>query len=233
MNSKNSFRQAGFAFCILFCATFFSCSKENASDVNQSKIYSDYEVFYDSNSDKTWVVARFRFGGATGTILELDSTAYVKFNADTLPYNVVFQAHFKEYAGRVTTGTFTYRNLNNDVYVNTLPAYDTIAFADDFDTIRKSVANTIAWAGSPLAANDNVGIFIGGWQWGQAALKLQTGAGATSMVLGTNETSSLQPGPATCYMDRATDVAITQGTPEGGRIRGKYRARTKVVQVVP
>jgi len=42
-----------------------ACAKENASDVNQDKIYTDYEVLYNSNTDVTTVVARFLFGGPT------------------------------------------------------------------------------------------------------------------------------------------------------------------------
>jgi len=65
-----------------------SCAKEDSSFVNQNKVYCDYELFYNQNEDKTHAVARFRFGGATGTLLELtDSTgASVSFNGETLPY---------------------------------------------------------------------------------------------------------------------------------------------------
>ena len=37
-----------------------SCAKEDSSDVNQNKIYVDYEVFYNQNEDKTHAVARFQ-----------------------------------------------------------------------------------------------------------------------------------------------------------------------------
>lgn len=45
-----------------------SSAKEDSSDVNQNKIYCDYELFYNQNDDKTQAVARFRFGGPTGTL---------------------------------------------------------------------------------------------------------------------------------------------------------------------
>jgi hypothetical protein len=219
-------------FVVVLCFSISSCEKENASDVNQDKIYTDYEVFYDNNSDKSWVIARFRFGGATGTILKLDSTSFVSFGNDTLPYNDLFFGHFKEYAGRINNGTFTYRNLKNEVFVNSLPAYDTIAFSPSFTLLTKSVANTITWSGTPLAINQNVGLFVGGWTWGQDALKVQTSVGATNLVLGTNELAQVPVGPAICFMDRSTDVAVSQGTNEGGRIRGKFRAKNQTIQIV-
>ncbi len=218
-----------FAVCLLLAA----CAKENSSDVNQNKIYSDYEVFYDRNTDKSWVVARFRFGGATGTLLELDSGANVKFNNEVLPYNAIFFGHFKEFAGRITSGTFVYTNQNNQTFTNTIPLCDTIAFAADFDTIVKSIANTFTWAGSHLSSNQYVGLFVGSWTWGQDALYLQDGDGATNLVMGTGQLSGVPVGPAVCYMDRSTDVIVAEGTPEGGRIRSKYRALNRTVQVVP
>lgn len=222
------------AACAFVLAAFatVACDKENASDVNQNKIYTDYEVFYNKNTDKTWVVARFRFGGPTGTILELDSGAYVLFNNDTLPYNGIFMGHYKEYAGQLSSGTFTYHNLNGQNFVNSLPVYDTLAFQAGFDTLRKSQAQTIGWDGSALAPNQGVGIFVGGWTWGDDALAYQDGDGATSLVLGINQMNNLPVGPATVYMDRQTELNLNQATPEGGKIRGKFRAKNRVVQVV-
>ena len=209
-----------------------SCEKEVSSDVNQDKIYTDYEVFYDKNTDKSWVVAKFRFGGPTGTILELDSTAFVKFNNDTLAYNGLFTGHFKEYAGRITTGTFTYTNVSGQVFQNSIPVCDTIAFPTTLNALSKSSAQTIAWVGSPLAANHAVGIFIGNWTWGQSALAYQDADGATNLVLGINQMAALALGSSTVFMDRQTEVSVSQGTSEGGKIRSKYRALNVLLQVV-
>jgi hypothetical protein len=217
---------------IIYIFIFSSCAKESAKDVNQDKIYADYEQYYNKNTDKTTVVARFRFGGITGTLLELDSTDFVTFNGEDLPYNTIYGGHVKEYAGLLSPGTFVYTNLNNETFTNTVPAFDTIAFPVSFDTIVKSHANTLTWAGSPLAPNQAVGLFIGSWTWGQDALYYQDGDGATNLVLGTGQLSNVVVGPAMCYMDRTTDVAVTQGTEKGGRIRGKYHALKKQVQVV-
>ena len=218
---------------VVACLILASCAKENSSDVNQDKIYTDYELFYDHNTDKTMVLARFRFGGPTGTILELDSGANVKFNNETLPYNALLTGHYKEYAGRIVNGTFVYTNQSNHVFTNSVPLYDSIAFAGGFDTIVKGSANTLTWAGTPLAANQLVGVFVGRWTWGQDALYLQDGDGSTNLVMGTGQLSGVPVGPAVCYMDRYTEVDVAEGTSKGGRIRGKYRALNRTVQVVP
>jgi hypothetical protein len=217
---------------LLVISILTSCAKENASDVNQDKIYTDYEVFYNQNTDKTWVVAKFRFGGPTGTILELDSTSYVTFNSDTLAYNPLYTGHFKEYAGRITAGSFKYENVDGQIFVNSIPAVDVLAFAADFDTLKKTQAQTITWVGTALGSNETVGLLIGNGAWGQAALALQDLDGATNLILGIPQMTSLAIGNSTVYMDRQHELDVIEGTSKGGKIRAKYRALNKVVQVV-
>ncbi|TSJ41327.1 hypothetical protein [Fluviicola chungangensis] len=211
----------------------FSCEKENSEDVNQDKIYTDYELFYNKNEDKTYVVARFKFGGPTGTNLELTNGASVKFNGDLLTYNAFYVGHYKEYAGKISSGTFVYSDVDGNQFTNTTPAMDTVAFQPGFDTIVKSQANTLTWIGNSLAANQSVGVFVGSWTWGQDALFYQNQSGATNIVMGITGLSSLALGTSTVYMDRANETTVAQGTSEGGKIRSKYRALNKVVQVVP
>src|SRR5262245_21459177 len=76
-----------------------SCKKEDSDDVNQDKIYAEYELFYDKNTDKTYASAVFKFSNALGTNLQLTSPSEVKFNSDVIPWDPVFSYYRKEYAG--------------------------------------------------------------------------------------------------------------------------------------
>jgi hypothetical protein len=210
-----------------------SCEKENSEDVNQDKIYTDYELFYNKNEDKTVVVARFKFGGPTGTNLELTNGAAVTFNGDAMTYNAFYVGHVKEYAGKISSGIFNYKDVDGTEFINATPTLDSVAFQPGFDTIVKSQANTFTWVGSALAANQSVGIFVGSWVWGQDALFYQNQLGATNIIMGVTGLSSLSLGSSTVYMDRTNETTVSQGTSEGGKIRSKYRALNKVVQVVP
>lgn len=214
--------------------TLVGCNKESSDDVNQDKIYTDYEMFYNANTDKTVVVARFKFGDATGTNLELDNGAYVLFGNDTLYYNVWYTGHAKEYAGQIPVGTFTYRDTEGNTFVNTTPGGQSIAFDPNFTTITKSVANTLTWVGNSLAPNETVGVFVGtSWTWGQDALFYQDTDGATDIVMGVNQMNGLATGPATVFMDRAIHLNVAQGTSKGGKIHYRYRAQNQNVTVNP
>ncbi len=220
-------------FMLFIGLALTSCKPEDSDDVNQDRIYTVYELFYNSNTDKTVAVARFRFGNPTGTLLELKTPAYVLFNGDTLGYNYLYSGHAKEYSGLITSGTFTYNNTDNITRTNSVPAFDTIAFPAGLDTIVKSQAFTLAWDGTALSANQNVGIFVGSWTWGDDALFFTNTVGADNIVMGTNQLGNLPDGPSVLYMDRTTEIEAPQVTEVGGLIRGKYRANNVTVQVVP
>lgn len=219
---------------VLFLAStliFSACKKEDASDVNQDTIYTVYELFYNANSDKTVAISRLRFGSPTGTLLELTGAANVTFNGDLLPYSALYSGHAKEYAGKIAGGSFIYTNDDSQTFTNTTPAMDTLSFPSGFDTIVKSQANTMTWVGNSLATNERASLFVGSWTWGQDALFFAT-YGATDIVMGINQLSNLALGTSTCYIDRVNEIAVSQGTAEGGVIRTRYRPLNASVQVI-
>ncbi len=216
----------------LSLVVLFGCNVEDSGDVNQDKIHTRYELFYNENDDKTVAVARFRFGSATGTLLELNQDASVTFNGNPLAYNTWYLGHTMEFAGWLDSGTFVYNDLDQLTFTNTVMPYDSIGFPDGFDTIIKTQANTLTWDGNALAANEHVGLFVGSWAWGDDALYIQSADNATNIVMGTNQLSNVPVGPSTLFMDRWTEVPVAEGTSEGGVVIGKYRAENRVVQVV-
>lgn len=213
-----------------------SCAKEDSNDVNQDKIWTEYELFYNQNDDKTHAIARFRFGGATGTLLELtDSTgANVTFDGAPMPYDPWWGAHHLEFAGNVTSGTFVYTNTEGTQYTNSVPTgAESVAYPIGFDTIVKSQAETFAWAGTALSADQHISMFVGTWTWGDDALFYTDALGATDLVMGIQAKSNLAEGSSTVYMDRVVKNTAIQGTSEGGVIRYKYRPTNVNVQIVP
>lgn len=225
-------------FYLLFGAglLFNSCAKEDSNDVNQDKIWTKYELFYNQNEDKTHALAQFRFGGATGTLLELtDSTgASVTFNGTVMPYAPLWGAHHLEFAGNITSGSFVYTNTNGTTYSNAIPAgTQSLSFPLGFDTIQKSQAQTLAWAGTALAPNESVSVFVGSWTWGEDALFYTEADGATEIIMAVNQMANLAEGQATVYMDRTLRTGLAQGTSEGGFVQYKYRANNATVQVIP
>jgi hypothetical protein len=229
---KISMKKVLFSLSLLFAVFFTACTGESAGDVNQDRIYTEYEQFYNSNSGTTTVIARFRFGNALGTILELDSTDNVKFNGDDLPYSIFWGAHVREYVGNIAPGTFVYTNLDGNVFTNTVPTFETIDFPSNFTELSRSSAYDFQWTGTALGQNQEVGVFVGSWAWGDDTWNFTSSVGATNMVFGVNSLSNLPLGTSTVYLDRTTRKTNIQGTSRGGVIKGKFRAPNRVINVI-
>lgn len=229
---KIDMKKVLFSLSLLFAVVFTSCTGESAGDVNQDRIYTEYEQFYNSNTGTTTVIARFRFGGALGTILELDSTDNVKFNGDDLPYSIFWGAHVKEYVGNIAPGTFVYTNLDGNVFTNTVPAFETIDFPSNFTELSRSTPYDFQWTGTAIGQNQEVGVFVGSWAWGDDTWNFTNSVGATNMVFGVNSLSNLPLGTSTVYLDRTTRKTNIQGTSKGGVIKGKFRAPNRVINVI-
>jgi hypothetical protein len=213
------------AFVLLFVT---SCQKQPSDAVDQSRIRTDYELFYDKNTNKTTAIAAFRFGESiTGTVLELSGGAQVKFNNDVLVYNTFLSRYEKEYTGLVSAGTFTYRDVNGKVLTNTVQEIKAIDFPANPATLTISKAQEflLNWEGSPLVQNDGVGVLIG------TLVFTETTFNATRVRMTPAQLQSANTGAYVAFMDRTTLYPLQQQTNTGGSIITKYRAVNKNVSI--
>jgi len=207
---------------------FGSCAKDNSENVNQDSIYTIYELFYNETSDKTWARATFRFGGPTGTLLDLDDPAVVTFNGDELLYGAVSGMHNKEYAGFTNSGSFSYTDLDNNTYNNTTPTITTVAFPT-VDTINSSGAYTFIWTGTPLVTGETMKLTIDGTQQGNWEFFSTSVTGATEIVLSASKLQNLGIGDANCTLQRTYNQAtVDEGPTEGGRMALWYETHAVI-----
>jgi len=199
----------------------------------ENRIYTEYDIFYDLNENRTHVVARFRLDGPKGSLLKLaDSTgAYVKFNEDDLIYNIWYGGHHKSYPGRIEKGLFTYRNGSMTIFKNEVPEGSELAFPITIDPIKKAQDQFIFWQGDPIKESEKIGLFIGAWNWGEKAKFSSEELGSVSLELRSEELSMFETGSATLFMDRSNTQNITEGTPAGGRVRNTYRGMNRIVVI--
>jgi hypothetical protein len=208
-----------------------SCKKEASSDVNQDKIYAEYELFYDKNTDKTYASAIFKFSNVAGTQLELTAPSEIKFNGDIIPFDPVFAYYRKEYSGRINSGTFVFKDTNGKSYANSVNlAKDIQNLA--IDTIGRTGSYTYTWGGNALAANEAIGLTIINYT-NKANFQyfLQYTVNSTNIVLSLKQLNQLPIGMAYCQLDRQIETDASQVTSAGGRIRGKYRALNSDVYI--
>lgn len=137
---------------ILFIAAIMmlsSCAREDSSSVDQDKIWTSYEMFYNANEDKTYARATFKFSNATGTHLELVNDSEVLVNDEPMTWKPLLAYYEKEYAGLVSSGEFNYTDLDGSNFVNTVNIVNSIALPA-IDSVARDAAYELTWDGVEL-----------------------------------------------------------------------------------
>jgi hypothetical protein len=207
---------------------FTSCHRESSADVNQKRIFTQYELFYDANEDITYARAWFRFGSATGTILELASPSIVTFDGDQLSLKPVLAYYEKKYAGYKASGTFHWEDTEGTAYDNEAVIHP-IEFGVVPDSVARNAAFEIPWTGDPLAAQESVGAWVNGANEGDAQATVTIESGAASIIMPANQMSKIAAGGGKIYIQRRFFPDLTQPTEAGGSVHGVYRPKFKAV----
>lgn len=205
-----------------------SCQRESSADVKQDRIFTHYELFYNANEDKTYARAWFNFGNISGTQLELAAPSEVSFNGDKLAFNKVLAFYEKQYAGFKSSGTFHWEDTDGKEFDNVV-TINTIDFGAMPDSVARTAALTIPWAGNALGSDEVVGTWINGENEGDAQAAITIETGATALIVPLNKIEKVGAGPGKIYLERRSSPALTEVTGAGGYGAGIYRAKTKNV----
>ncbi len=207
---------------LVVMSLFWACAKEESQNVNQDSIYTIYELFYKKSDDKTTARSIFRFGGVGGTLLDLNEPAVSTFNGDELLYNQLSGFHVKEYSGLISSGTFVYKDLDNNTFTNETSTIDPIRFLP-IDTISSGAAYTFEWDGNPIGDDETVSLTINGTQQNNVEIFLSVTQGASQIILEANRLQNLGIGNATCELSRINNQSsVDEGTSTGGRMAVWY-----------
>jgi hypothetical protein len=210
---------------------------EQSANVNQSRIWTDYELKYDANSDLTTAKASFRFGSSLGTPLDLTSPSEVRFNGETLARIVQpgtgFVSYERTFSGQVTSGTFRFVDTEGEAYSNTV-SLKSVAFPSSIGTIDNDASHSLQWVGSALGTSEDVTVTL--WRFGGNSAELgvfqQSEAGAQSVILTATQLRNIDPGDVTLRMTRAARGVPARTPDAGGRLSLEWTARDKVATIV-
>lgn len=220
--------------CVIFAmAILLPACKKKVVEIDQNTIYTVYELYYNANTDKTVAIALFRENGMGGNMVDLKSPASVTFNGDIMEWSPDYSGYAKEYSGKLTAGTFVYKNTDNIVYTNTTPLMDSLVDPHSFATIYRVNPYNYAWTGNPIAQHERINLHIGSWWWNSDGYVSAVSVGATSITLSTNQLNAIYPGVLKTYLERLNTVSLTQGTAAGGEIRTRYMAPNVMVNFAP
>jgi hypothetical protein len=137
--------------------------------------------------------------------------------------------HRKEFAGLVSTGTFVYTDLDENVFTNSVPALVPIDFPA-IDTISSGGSFTFQWQGDAVGEDETVTLSVDGTQQENFEVFTTILEGETQLVLGADKLGNLGAGAASAVLTRSYyRNSVDEGTSEGGRIASSYVAEKSLI----
>jgi hypothetical protein len=162
------------------------CGGEDSSSVKQDRIFTQYWLYYDANTDVTYARATFRLGHALGTVLELTAPAQVVFNGKALSFSAFPGWHEAQFPGRVV-GTFQYTNVDSQRFDVEIAALPDVA-AQPALTLAPGKTVTFAWQGPAVQKDERIEVIVTGENKLDFSVIEQRGVGATDVVIPADKT---------------------------------------------
>ncbi|MBI2429249.1 MAG: hypothetical protein HYV29_10735 [Ignavibacteriales bacterium] len=216
-------------FLKFFLITLFilGCENDKGEAITDGAVYTELNVRYDKTTNRTTGTAWFWQGNKNGRWLIFNPDATLEFQDNAMAYRPGDHSYFKELENLQTPAVFSFTDINNKVFVNSIDVKQ-IDFrpADDLDTIDTSQPLTVTWSGTVLENSEIVTLRI------ESISATQDSIG-TSTVTFTNEKFSLLSGfkNSTVLMtiERSRSIALQQDLGGNGFIRAEYISQSKNV----
>lgn len=208
---------------------------EPSENVDQDRIYTDYELQYDAGEDVTAARATFRVGGATGALLALAGESDILANGEALTErtqpisNLTY--YERTFAGMVPSAVFEFIDTRGASYRNGI-ALRPVAVPWSVGAIDNDFAFELRWTGEPLGVDEEIGaVLYRGVGGGALAVFTQRDVGATSIILDRAQLQNVPAGEAILVLERRTVGDLDEPTEVGGRITARYTAMPVRVEV--
>jgi hypothetical protein len=215
-----------------------SCDAVEPSEyVNQNRIWTDYELRYDGSRDLTIASSTFRFGGSTGTLLELSGGSEVRVNGWSMSKVVQpltnLTYYERAFAGRLTSGTFLFVDTEGTAYQNTIAPRFIDFPGGTLGPLDNDASYEMFWEGPALGVGEEVQLVVYRLEGGvDLAVFHQREYGARSIILDRGQLQHVEPGVARLSLQRTVFGVPAERTDAGGRIRATYSAPDVAVHVV-
>jgi hypothetical protein len=216
----------------LFALIVTSCKKKEEVK-SPSNLYSEYEIVYDENTNKTTVTALFRDANAFGANVQLANSTDISFEGTTLDW-VQFGSYYqKEFTGNKGSGNFKWKDDGDKEHNNYVLLVAAIGFSS-IDTIHTSSNYNFQWLGLANATKQKVGLYIDGVSTTNLPLYYENTANlGNSLTLTSAQLITQGVGSAGFVMERSFYDYASDATKASGIIKSKYRALNKTIFLKP
>ncbi|MCF8461807.1 MAG: hypothetical protein K9G46_13870 [Flavobacteriales bacterium] len=213
---------------ILLVVTFAAtgCKKEISKNIDQDKIFTQYELFYDQTENVTYATATFKFSSNYGTKLMLSDPSTITLDGTEMDWDNENGYYQNQFDGFKSTATFHWVDLDGNSFTNTIDIRD-IALPTTIANLHFADSVTyFMWNGSALDSSENVTLTIDGvGETDRRDFRLDT-VGATTFTLDSVQLSQIDSGMVQLFLNLRYSPALTEQTSRGGSITGRYQTVT-------
>lgn len=218
-------RRFTFAIAIISVLFLTACKKEASVNIDQNRIYSDYELVYDQESNQTTTSAIFRVDHNSGKKIELTYPSRVGFNGEALAYRKMVGQYDNVRSGNNLNGAFNYFDNEQKEYSNPGSMINPIDIPFGMNSISRSGNFFLPWNGAALQSGETVQVIISGGSQSGSKTFNATAIGSSYIVLDQYQLNNLVAGTATIQISRQKTTSLQNSNLSGGRITSTYKGR--------
>lgn len=211
---------------------FTSCQREESINIDQSRIYTEYEYTYDAEQSQSIMNASFRLDNNGGKRIELSFPARVAFDGESMSYRSAFGDYQLKRTGSLINGTFVYTDLNDNVYENNISAIKAIELPFGLNTISRNGNFFLPWDGDDLQPGETITVTIDPQGEGSTKSFTTSSAGASHIILDEYRLKQIEPGMAKIRIMRERTSSLTSAPLSGGRLVLKYKSREVNIEIL-
>ena len=204
---------------------FSSCKREDSANIDQQRIYANYEYIFDADSYQSIAEVTFRMDNNSGTKIELTSPSSVRFNGETLSWRNSSGSYRISNSSNVIGGVFTYSDLGKQTYDNPTATLTYIELPNGLNGMSRNSSFFLPWIGSPLQNGETITVTIGGGQQTTTRSWTINTLGATYILLDQYKLNDLIAGTAQIQIERQVVTGLHQSTLAGGKISSTYKSQ--------
>lgn len=206
---------------IVVVSLLSSCKPDETIDVNQDKIFTEFELFYNEVEQRTYATAKFRHKKAKGTVLKLSSSSSVTFANQELFYNAALQQYEKIFDSLLSHGEFVWLDTDGRKYTNSIELSD-ISLPEG-QVLIPGKDNSILWSGLPIREGEYVILFLNSPGEGTQYVINKT-FGSKSVEVQPRTLDKLSKGEILTRIERNSVFDLNEQTGSGGSLKAKYRS---------
>jgi hypothetical protein len=231
------YRKPVLAGITLLISGLFACDSNEigeSKDVNQDKIYIDYQVSYTEGDDQVYLSLQYRFAGSAGTTLVLNNPSQAELDGEKLKVDSsdgsgAFYEINKNYKDFLGKHSINFKDINGRHFEN---SFEFVPFTINTlpEVFERNKNLVISFNTAPLGSNDYIAIASIDTD---SSFYYQQAGTSSNVIIPLSELKRQQGKTLSFESTIHRDIPLSQTTPEGGTLRYTYRLKPVKIKLQP